>query len=160
MNNLWHKAQVYFGFADELDGQEQEEAEEENGLYDLAPTVRKISRNDAARAVHKGRARAQIRSVGSTASQGRVHVVEPRNFNDAQRIGDKFKISTPVIINLQGVDANLSKRIIDFVSGLTYALEGGIKKVADKVFLLTPKNTEVSDEEKRRLQERGFFNQF
>ncbi len=158
MNDLWHKAQVYFGFGDELDENNQEEDDEENGLYDLAPTVRKISRSDAVRAVHKSRSRAQIRPVSST-KQGRVHVVEPRNFNDAQRIADKFKINTPVILNLQQVDANLSKRVIDFVSGLTYAMDGGIQKVAEKVFLLTPKNTEVSDEEKKRLKQKGFFNQ-
>jgi cell division inhibitor SepF len=84
----------------------------------------------------------------------------PRNFNDAQQIADKFKADVPVIINLQGADVELSKRLIDFGSGLTYALDGGMQKVADKVFLLTPRNVEVSAEEKQRLIEKGFFNQF
>ena len=89
----------------------------------------------------------------------RVHFVVPESFNDAQDVGNKFKDSIPVILNLQGVDPALSMRIIDFASGLTYALDGGMQKIADKTFLLTPRNVEVSAEEKARLLERGFFNQ-
>ena len=94
------------------------------------------------------------------ASPARVHLVLPRSFNDAQQIADKFKDAIPVILNLQSADAELSKRLIDFASGLTYALDGGMQRVADKVFLLTPRNVEVSAEERARLLERGgFFNQ-
>jgi cell division inhibitor SepF len=90
----------------------------------------------------------------------RVHLVIPRSFNDAQQIADKFKEAIPVILNLQSTDQELSKRLIDFTSGLTYALNGGMQRVADKVFLLTPRNVEVSAEERARLLERGgFFNQ-
>jgi cell division inhibitor SepF len=88
-----------------------------------------------------------------------VHLVVPSGFNDAQSIADKFKDAIPVILNLQGTDTDLSKRLIDFSSGLTYALNGGMQRIADKVFLLTPKNVEVSAEERARLIERGFFNQ-
>ena len=95
-----------------------------------------------------------------SAAPVRVHLVVPRSFNDAQQIADKFKEGIPVILNLQGSDADLSKRLIDFASGLTYALDGGMQRVADKVFLLTPRNVEVSAEERARLLERGgFFNQ-
>jgi cell division inhibitor SepF len=90
----------------------------------------------------------------------RVHLVLPRSFNDAQQIADKFKHSIPVILNLQSADAELSKRLIDFASGLTYALDGGMQRVADKVFLLTPRNVEVSAEQRAQLLERGgFYNQ-
>lgn len=84
------------------------------------------------------------------------NVVAPTQFSDAQEIGDRLKSSLPVIVNLQGADRELSRRMIDFCSGATYALGGGMEKVADQVFLLTPSNVEVSAEEKRRLQERGF----
>ena len=89
----------------------------------------------------------------------RVHLVIPKSFNDAQQIADKFKDSIPVILNLQGVDSDLSKRLIDFASGLTYALDGGMQRIADKVFMLTPHNVEISAEERARLIEKGFFNQ-
>jgi cell division inhibitor SepF len=89
----------------------------------------------------------------------RVHLVIPKSFNDAQDVADKFKDTIPVILNLQGSDTDLSKRLIDFASGLTYALDGGMQRIADKVFLLTPRNVEVSAEERARLIEKGFFNQ-
>ena len=84
-----------------------------------------------------------------------MHLVVPRSFNDAQQIADKFKDSVPVILNLQGTEQDLSKRLIDFASGLTYALDGGMQRVADKVFLLTPRNVEVSAEWRAPLRERG-----
>jgi cell division inhibitor SepF len=86
----------------------------------------------------------------------RVHLVAPARFSDAQEIGDRFKNGQPVIVNLEANDRELSRRMIDFCSGVTYALSGSMDKVAEQVFLLTPSNVEVSAEEKRRLQERGY----
>jgi cell division inhibitor SepF len=86
----------------------------------------------------------------------KAHVVQPGSFADAQEIGDRLKASQPVIVNLQGADRELSRRMIDFCSGATYALGGSMDKVADQVFLLTPSNVEVSAEEKRRLHERNY----
>jgi cell division inhibitor SepF len=88
----------------------------------------------------------------------KVHLIAPRSFNDAQQIADRFKASIPVIINLQAAEPELSKRLIDFGSGLTYALDGGMQRIAEKVFLLTPRNVEVSAEDRARLVEQGFFN--
>ena len=88
-----------------------------------------------------------------------MHFVAPKSFNDVQDVADKFKDTIPVILNLQSTDTDLSKRLIDFSSGLTYALDGGMQRIADKVFLLTPHNVEVSAEERARLVEKGFFNQ-
>jgi cell division inhibitor SepF len=93
-------------------------------------------------------------------STAKVHVVEPKSFNDAEQIGAKFKNDTPVIVNLQNIDRDLAKRLIDFVSGLTYGLDGGIQRVAEMVFLLTPANVEVSAEDRKWMREKGFFNQF
>ena len=81
----------------------------------------------------------------------------PAGFNDAQEVGDRLKNGQPVILNLQGVDRDLQRRLIDFSSGLAYALSGTMSKAADQVFLLTPSNVEVSDEEKERLQARGLY---
>ncbi len=103
-----------------------------------------------------------LRSVpgGLDQPQVKVHLVIPRSFNDAQTVADKYKNDIPVILNLQQSDTELAKRLIDFASGLTYALDGGMQRVADKVFLLTPRNVEVSAEERQRMLERGFFNQY
>ncbi|HEX5822182.1 MAG TPA: cell division protein SepF [Solirubrobacterales bacterium] len=103
-----------------------------------------------------GRRRAPAGNGGGVAS---MHVVTPRSFNDAQQVADEFKRSKPVIINLQSTDRELSKRLIDFSSGMTYALGGGMQRISQGIFLLTPENVEVSAEEKARLLEGGFFNQ-
>jgi cell division inhibitor SepF len=106
-----------------------------------------------------GRRPRPVQAVPSTPAV-QVHLVLPRSFNDAQQIADKFKHQIPVIVNLQSADQDLSKRLIDFSSGLTYALNGNMQRVADRVFLLTPHNVEVSAEERARVLERGaFFNQ-
>jgi cell division inhibitor SepF len=102
------------------------------------------------------RGRAPAGNGGGVAS---MHVVTPRSFNDAQQVADEFKNSKPVIINLQSTDRELSKRLIDFSSGMTYALGGGMQRISQGIFLLTPENVEVSAEEKARLLEGGFFNQ-
>jgi cell division inhibitor SepF len=84
------------------------------------------------------------------------HIVIPTSFNDAQEIADTFKGSAPVIMNLQEADRDLSRRLIDFASGLCYGLGGAMDRVANSVYLLTPADVEVSAEDKRRLEERGY----
>ena len=85
----------------------------------------------------------------------KVHVVAPARFADAKEIADCSEGNQPVIVNLQGADRDLQRRMIDFCSGVTYALSGEMERVADEVFLLTPSNVKVSDEERQRLQDRG-----
>ena len=110
--------------------------------------------NDAPSVVSGPRASA-VRPIPMPAT--RVHVMDPKGFNDAQEVGDWLKNGQPVILNLQGVDRDLQRRLIDFASGLAYALNGTMSKAADQVFLLTPSNVEVSEEEKERLQARGLY---
>jgi cell division inhibitor SepF len=175
IRDTWHRALVYFGLADDPDYIE-DAYEPETGQSDIyespAPRTATVSRIGERRARRDeiddifadddvgGRTRA-LRPVGggNGGADVRVHLVSPNNFNDAQEIADAFKQATPVILNLQTTDAELSKRLIDFASGLTYALEGGMQKIADKTFMLTPRNVEVSAEERARLVEKGFFNQ-
>jgi cell division inhibitor SepF len=91
-----------------------------------------------------------------TGGAAKPHVVGPTSFDDNQEVADKFKVNVPVILNLQGADRDLSRRIIDFASGLCYGLGGQMERVANQVYLLTPSDVEVSAEERRRLQERGY----
>jgi cell division inhibitor SepF len=176
LGDVWSRALVYFGIVEEDEYWDEEAyaAEEElERTYDRdRQNVRRLNPRSAQREGFddwsEPQAGAQRASTGSPGSRRleavsgaavRVHLVVPRSFNDAQSIADKFKDSTPVIVNLQGADPELSKRLIDFSSGLTYALSGSMQRVADKVFLLTPRNVEVSAEERARLIDRGFFNQ-
>ena len=177
---MWNRTLVYFGIAEEDDDWDEEGYAPEEELersYRDRPNVRRLAprrrerefddwteSNEAASPTDRTtvlRPAPRLRSVEAAPSTSvRVHLVVPRSLNDAQQAADKLKEGIPVILNLQGSDAELSKRLIDFASGLTYALNGGMQRVADKVFLLTPRNVEVSAEERARLLERGgFFNQ-
>ncbi|HUR85686.1 MAG TPA: cell division protein SepF [Solirubrobacteraceae bacterium] len=109
----------------------------------------------------RGRPTGVLRPVERARNGGdvRVHLVIPKSFNDAQQVADKFKQAIPVVLNLQNSDTDLAKRLIDFASGLTYALDGGMQRIAHKVFMLTPRNVQISAEERAELIEKGFFNQ-
>jgi cell division inhibitor SepF len=174
----WHSALVYFGLAEEYHDDYEDEVAPEAEIEDRyreRPNVRRLRRRrdeyddifaedddpDAPPAGRRsgGRSTTVLKPVTRTNGDVRVHLVVPKSFNDAQQIADKFKDSIPVILNLQSSDTDLSKRLIDFASGLTYALDGGMQRIADKVFMLTPRNVEISAEERARLIEKGFFNQ-
>jgi len=99
---------------------------------------------------------ARSASVRPLESAAKVHVVAPSKFGDAKEIADYLKSNRPVIVNLQVAERDLQRRMIDFCSGVTYALSGEMEKVADEVFLLAPTNVKVSEEERQRLQERGY----
>jgi cell division inhibitor SepF len=185
-SDVWNRTLVYFGIAEDEEWDEdgletQEELEREYRSRSSRQNVRRLPRRrepegwtDDSASVERPSAAVssstRSRSEGSSSRPTRlrstdsgrssVHLVLPRSFNDAQQIADKFKDSVPVILNLQSADNELSKRLIDFASGLTYALDGSMQRVADKVFLLTPRNVEVSAEERARMLDRGgFFNQ-
>lgn len=96
-----------------------------------------------------------VRPVPMTAN-AKPHVVVPASFNQAQDVADTFKTNQPVVMNLQGADRELSRRLIDFASGLCYGLGGQMERLVNQVYLLTPSNVEVSADERRRLDERGY----
>lgn len=75
-------------------------------------------------------------------------LIIPKSFNDAQQVADHFRDSNPVIVNMQNAERDLARRLIDFSSGLCYGLGGQMEKVAKDVYLLTPDEVEVDDEER------------
>ena len=81
------------------------------------------------------------------AATSKPHLVEPKVFDDAVEIGDRFLAAQPVIIDFHGVDAELSRRLMDFASGVCFAMGGSMKKVATQVYLMTPNDVEVSDDD-------------
>jgi cell division inhibitor SepF len=97
-----------------------------------------------------------VRTVTAQPAAKKVHVVRPAGFSECKEIGERFRNGEPVIVDLTAADRDLTRRVIDFASGLVFALSGDIRKVADKVFMLTPSNVEVSAEDRRRLEERGY----
>ena len=171
-SDLWNRTLIYFGIAEDEewdeDGYETNEQLEESYRRRDRQNVRRLPATqedewtaDEApqRASSQSSQPTRLRRV-DPGPPAKVHLVVPRSFNDAQQIADRFKSQIPVILNLQNADTDLSKRLIDFASGLTYALDGSMQRVADKVFLLTPRNVELSAEERARALERGgFYNQ-
>jgi cell division inhibitor SepF len=93
-----------------------------------------------------------VRAVPSTVSP-RPTTIRPTSFNQAQEIADRYKDGQPVIMNLEGLDRDISRRLIDFASGLCYGLGGSMEKVGSGVYLLTPVNASVSMEERRMMGE-------
>ncbi|MBV9452925.1 MAG: cell division protein SepF [Rubrobacter sp.] len=180
---------AWFGFGVNEDDYYDEEEERRSYAKDRyagdasstepGPTVRRLGRSerssafgaslgdlfgregpDRDRSLVAGASGSHLRPVpDSQIPQTRVSVIEPSSFNDAQALADRFKRQQPVILNLQNADGELSRRMVDFCAGLTYGLDGQIQTVANRVFLLTPRNIEVSAEERKRLAERAFFNQ-
>ena len=178
---MFRTAMVWLGLVDddEYDGEDEqyyleEEYDDPSEVAPVAQSARAAGPRPAVAetspvTVFRGRhARAEVDAPITTVPRpsavkaipmptARVHVMDPRGFNDAQEVGDRLKNGQPVILNLQGVDRDLQRRLIDFASGLAYALSGTMSKAADQVFLLTPSNAEITDEEKERLQARGLY---
>lgn len=181
MASMWRRAMVYLGLQDddeydqydhydqydyedeghEPDGRARDQRSAREPREHREPaveskgsgSVRAVARDDTGPALSSRPP--VIRTVPTHSA--RVHVVEPHGFNDAQEVGDRLKENQPVILNLQGLGRELQRRLIDFSSGLCYALGGTMEKAAEQVFLLTPSDVEVSQEEKGRLQARGLY---
>lgn len=162
MPGFWKKALIYLGLV-----------EEEDELEPLPTDTHEPTTFETVRPIRPDLPSSSVRRIGgdegfgsnvtssTVAPRQMMHVVEPRAFNDAKEIGDKLKVNTAVIMNLQHASPELAKRLVDFASGLTYMGGGSIKEVAKRTFLLTPPNVEVSAEEAREMMsDRGFFNQF
>jgi len=94
-----------------------------------------------------------VKPLVPQAASPKPYAISPQSFNEAQEIADKFIAGVPVIVNLQGVDRDLSRRMVDFAAGLTYGLRGQMERVTHQLYLLTPAHVEVSAEEKRRIRE-------
>jgi len=176
---LWNRIKARLGFGD-YDYYDDYDDEDDDGIRDeddaepeeqwssrateRSSSVRRIERQpeadysrDWSREPQRLRAVPSASEVSSISPQLKMHIVEPKGFNEAQSIADKFKQGTPVIINMTSTSPELAKRFIDFASGLTYGLDGGLQRVSDKVFMLTPTNVDVSDGDVRRMKDRGLF---
>jgi cell division inhibitor SepF len=173
MSPMVKRVLSYLGLVDDYDDEDEEEfyseqqparvagstlpdLDEPTGAHaNLAANVTSLAA-ERARVVGISQQRSSLVKTVPRAVQPQVHVVMPTKFADAQQIGDLVKGVSPVIVNLEDSDRDLSRRMIDFCSGVTYALGGSMEKVADQVFLLTPSNVEVSPEHREQLQARGF----
>lgn len=156
MAAVWKKTLTYLGLVEDEDYEELDEI----GM-EPEPQVRRLGR-PSSQASAGGSSESAVRTIPAArpVAGHSIHKSEPKRFNDARDISDKFKQFIPVIMNLQGTDDTVARRLVDFASGLVYGLDGTIETVANRVYLLTPANMQVSAEERERLKEGGFYNQF
>lgn len=162
MSTMWKRMGTFLGFVEEYDDEygeavpetpAQARGSEPSPVRSEPSNVRRLP---PARAEESsGATMTKVRAVPGN----KVHLTDPTTFNDVEEVGENFRKGIPVIMNLAAASESVAKRLLDFASGLIFGLDGRIERVGDRVFLLTPSGVEVSTEERRRLTERGFFNQ-
>ncbi len=111
---------------------------------------------DEEEAAQLGRRKGQVLNLHAQ-RQLKVVVSEPRAYEDVQSLADNLKNRRPVIVNLEKADPELARRVVDFVSGATYALNGSLQKVGSGIFLFVPSNMDISGEVGEQLRERGLL---
>jgi cell division inhibitor SepF len=168
MAGAMRKAMVYLGLVEDEDRYDYDEYDEMTGTDGHVSDGR---RSTGARSLaplrddHRGSVATMTErppQVGQSASSrafDRITTIHPRTYNEAKQIGESFRESTPVIMNLSEMDDSDAKRLVDFAAGLVFGLRGTIERVTNKVFLLSPANVTVTAEDKARMAESGFFNQ-
>ena len=159
MPGVWKKTMTYLGLVEDEEYDELDEV----AAQPREAEVRSIQRPQAVREMAgepdaAGIVRTMPSTRASTASS--IHKSEPKRFNEAREIADRFKDGIPVIMNLQSTDDTIARRLVDFASGLVYGLDGKIEMDANRVYLRTPANMEVSAEDRERIAGAGFYNQF
>ena len=102
---------------------------------------------------------APARTTAPLSDVYRITTLHPHTYNDARRIGEEFRVGTPVIMNLSDMDDADARRIVDFSAGLAFGLHGSIEKVTKGVFLLSPANVDIGAAARAQLREDPFFNQ-
>lgn len=138
------KFKTFFFLDDEYDSKEEERFEEE--IEQTNQTQKQPSQKN------------NIVSLQSVQKASKVVLVEPRVYAEAQDIADHLKNRRAVVVNLQRIERDQAKRIVDFLSGTVYAIGGDIQKVGTDIFLCTPDNIEVSGNISQILQEHDFEN--
>ena len=171
MAGAMRKAMVYLGLVEEDDQYDYDEygdAIEGDADYD-----QRADHHDGGRGTHRTAGTTALREErhGAVATMpdrrpsaqarpfDRITTIHPRTYNEAKQIGESFRESTPVIMNLSDMDDSDAKRLVDFAAGLVFGLRGTIERVTNKVVLLSPADVTVTAEDKARMAESGFFNQ-
>ncbi|MEW6202801.1 MAG: cell division protein SepF [bacterium] len=99
----------------------------------------------------------KIVPMGKRMRQTEISIYQPHSYDDAQRIADSLKSGKAVIVNLCRLDVELGKRVVDFVSGIVYALEGCTRKVGENIFVFTPSNISLSPDDNSGAEASGSF---
>lgn len=170
MAGAMRKAMVYLGLVEEdgrydYDGYDDEAYDDNDGDrgYDRARGRSSLAHRDepggSVATLPGADRRTRVAQAAGPRPFDRITTIHPRTYNEAKQIGESFRESTPVIMNLSDMDDSDAKRLVDFAAGLVFGLRGTIERVTNKVFLLSPADVTVTAEDKARMAESGFFNQ-
>ena len=143
MSSLMQGIKEFFGFIDDPN-----DANAQAPVTNLAQAQQKKSFKGSL--VHSSNARPFASSE--------IQVLEPRVYEDSLNIASYLRDNKPVIINLKYLDTDAGKRLIDFVCGTAYAINGHMKKVGEHIFLFTPSNVLIVNEEEKSTFQQGVEN--
>lgn len=156
---VWRKTLVYLGLVEEPE--EHDELPEHFGRGDVgrpapepAPAARPGEPSNVRPLRTPEPGAAHVRAVDG--GNGRATVVAVNAFDDVEQVGARFRGGQPVVLDLTAIDKALARRVLDFVSGLTYALRGRLVPAGQRSFLLVPDGVGLSNEDRRRLEGLGY----
>lgn len=133
----------------------------EDEVVQEAPAPSRDRRAERAERTQRRERRAEVVTLHEVVEApviARNITIAPDSFNDARQIGEEFRSGATVMINLQSLDADTKRRLVDYMAGLAHGLDGKFTKIALNVFMLAPKNVEVRDEAGMEVKNDGFFN--
>lgn len=142
--SLKSKIKTFFFLDDEYEYEEDQRIEEEQ--EQARPAKHSVQQSQKQNVV----------SLQSVQKSSKMILMEPRVYAEAQDIADHLKNRRAVVVNLQRIEADQAKRIVDFLSGTVYAIGGDIQKIGMNIILCTPDNVEVSGNISELMQERDF----
>jgi len=155
MAGAMRKVGEYLGLVEQADFDD----EFEDDIDQPAPVSRQAVAVRPATVASIDEHRRPARRPSTSSDLARIETVTPRTYNDARTVGEHYRSGVPVIMNLSEIDDDDAKRLVDFSAGLVFAAHGSINRVTAKVFLLSPENITVTDEDKQRIAAGGFYNQ-
>ena len=165
MAGAMRKVGEYLGLVEQADFDELDESFDDD-VVDEQPKRQSAVRPAPVASIEERRSERRRPSVTTSAPAAavasdlaRIETVTPRTYNDARTVGEHFRSGVPVIMNLSEIADDDAKRLVDFAAGLIFSVHGTINRITAKVFLLSPSNVTVSDEDKQRLAAGGFYNQ-
>lgn len=157
MAGAMRKMGEYLGLVEQADFDDEYLDEEPEPPAARPPVVR--AAKVASLEDHRREEPRRLREPSRPAALSRIETVTPRTYNDARIIGEHFREGVPVIMNLSEIATPEAKRLVDFAAGLVFSVHGSINRVHAKVFLLSPENVDVTDEDRQRITAGGFYDQ-
>ncbi len=162
MAGAMRKVGEYLGLVEQADFDDEFDDFEATGPVERQPVTRQaavVRPAPVANIDDRRRPERTERRASNASDLARIETVTPLTYNDARTVGEHYRSGVPVIMNLSEIHDDDAKRLVDFAAGLVFAVHGSINRVTAKVFLLSPENISVTDEDKQRIAAGGFFNQ-